>query len=104
MFYNLPFAKIRISEREISSLLEYFSQRAEVSWSFSSKIVKGERESSYKRVEKFIFTQRAQKNLDKIKYQVYLNIFHSERKYLGASKIENKLQRLFFEIHPVEFQ
>ena len=42
--------------------------------------------------------------LDKIKYQVYLNIFHSERKYLGASKIANKLQRLFFEIHPVEFQ
>ena len=38
--------KIRISEREISSLLEYFLQRAKVFSRFSSKIRISEREIS----------------------------------------------------------
>ena len=38
MVVELVFAKIRINEREISSLLEYFSKRVQVSSSFSSKI------------------------------------------------------------------
>ena len=37
-------SNIRISEREISSLLEYFLQRAIVYWRFTSNIIINERE------------------------------------------------------------
>ena len=42
---------------------------------YLSKIETNERESLHKRVEKFIFTQRVQTNLDKIKYQACFGVF-----------------------------
>ena len=55
-----PLQRYEQASENISSLLEYFSQRAKVSSRFTSKV-------------------RANKT-----YQACLNIFHSERKYLRA--------------------